>query len=207
MVRFDFKEHYATERHAREAIEDYIHVWEFDSGLRMGPNSFKLQFYRPQIEDRNPTPGVAEVSVHVRAGMPTATASVSVSRPYPIPPSRLSLTPDVHTMYDRYMGYRQGREPLASMAYFCLTVLEQPGGGSTVAKRYGIASKLLKKVGRLSSTKGGRDARKAIGKNDDLSDQDRRFLEGAVVAIIRRAAETAYAKGPSLRTISSEDIT
>ena len=43
---------------------------------------------------------------------------------YPSPPSGLKITPDVKSMYDRLMRYLSGKEPLASMAYFCLTVLE-----------------------------------------------------------------------------------
>ena len=33
-------------------------------------------------------------------------------------------------MFHRYLGHIQGREPLSAMAYFCLTVLEQMGGGA-----------------------------------------------------------------------------
>ncbi len=50
-VCFEFKEHYETKDAAREAIEDYIRVWEFDASLREGPNHFKLKFKRAHIED------------------------------------------------------------------------------------------------------------------------------------------------------------
>ena len=127
-VRFEFKEHYATEDAARKAIEDYIRVWEFDAGLREGPNHFKLRFDRAQIEDRKPTPvtpGVTVTSVSITTGVPTVSVMLTVSKPYPSPPSSgLKLIPDVQTMYDRYIGYLQGKEPLMSMAYFCLTILE-----------------------------------------------------------------------------------
>ena len=97
-VRFEFKEHYATEDAARKAIEDYIRAWEFDAGLRRGPDYFKLKFDRAQIEDRNPTPGAA--CVHFRAGVPTVTIRATASSPcYPQPPSgAMLITPDVQTM-------------------------------------------------------------------------------------------------------------
>ena len=128
-VRFEFKEHYETEDAARKAIEDYIRVWEFDASLREGPNYFKLKFKKAQIEDRKPTPvtpGVKDASVSITSGVPKVSVMAAVSKPYPSPPSSgLKLIPDVQTMYDRYRGYLQDREPLASMAYFCLTILER----------------------------------------------------------------------------------
>ena len=67
-MRFEFKKHYATKDAARKAIEDYIRVWEFDSGLREGPNHFKLRFKKAQIEDKRPIPGVLDTSVSITTG-------------------------------------------------------------------------------------------------------------------------------------------
>ena len=206
-VRFEFKEHLATEDDARKAIEDYIRVWEFDAGLRMGPNSFKLKFDRAQIEDRNPTPGVVDVSFHFRAGLPKVTVTATVSPPcYPPPPSALKLTPNVRTMYERYMGYLQGREPLATMAYFCLTVLQGPKRKRYAARRYATNFEVLNKIGYLSSERGGERARRAQGKDNDLTGQDRRFLKEAIKAVIRRAAEKAHAPDRDLPEISLLDL-
>ena len=204
-VRFEFKKHYATKDAARKAIEDYIRVWEFDSGLRKGPNHFKLRFKKAQIEDKKPIPGVLDTSVSIMTGVPTVSVMATVSKPYPSPPSPgLKLIPDVQTMYDRYEGYLEGREPLASMAYFCLTIL---GGKKKAAKMYRIKLKVLNKIGNLSSERGGQQARKAIGKDNDLTYQDRRFLEDAIKAVIRRAAEKAYAPDSDLQEISLSDLT
>ena len=115
-IRFEFKEHYATEDAARKAIEDYVRAWEFSACLANRPDSFKLKFDYAQIEDRKPTPGVVTVNARpVRWEMKVGEPTVVVSPPcYPPPPSGLKLTPDVQTMYERYMGYLQGREPLPS---------------------------------------------------------------------------------------------
>ena len=61
-ARFELKDHYAEESAARESIEEYIRVWEFDACLNKGPGSFKLRFDESEIEDRNPTPGVVCIS-------------------------------------------------------------------------------------------------------------------------------------------------
>ena len=118
-VRFEFKEHYATEDAARKAIKEYIRAWEFDAGLQGGPNYFKLKFNHAKIEDRNPTPGVEYAGLHLRSGVPTSTMGVVVFEPcYPPPPSGVLITADVQTLYDRYMGYCQDREPLETMGLF-----------------------------------------------------------------------------------------
>lgn len=56
-VRFEFKDHYATEEAGREVLEDYIREWEFVAGLRRGPNCFKLKFDRAEISDVRGEPG------------------------------------------------------------------------------------------------------------------------------------------------------
>ena len=126
---FTMKAHYATEEEAREAVEEYIQPWEIHAGLRRGPDRFKLVYQRPQIEYQN-----AEIGHHmVHAGrvswtftVPAAAGIVTAS--YPPPPSGMKITPDVRSMYDRLMGHLSDKEPLASMAYFCLTVLEASTG-------------------------------------------------------------------------------
>ncbi len=200
-VRFELKEHYATEGAARKAIEDYIRVWEFSACLENGPDCFRLNFERAWIEDRNPTPGVKDASLTIRAGTPTVTIRATVDKHYPPPPSGLKITPDVQTMYDRYRGYRQGREPLTTMVYFCLTIIED---NPTTIKD--VSSKARDKIRHLSSGKGGQQARKASGKDTDLTAQDRLFLEEAIKAVIRRAAERAHAPDSDLPKISLSDL-
>ena len=56
-VRFEFKEHYATEDAARKAIEDYIRAWEFGAGLENGPSCFKLKLVHPVNGEVPPVKG------------------------------------------------------------------------------------------------------------------------------------------------------
>ena len=129
-VCFTMKAHYATEEEARKAVEEYIQIWEIHAGLRRGPRVFKLVYWKPKIEYRN-----VESGHHVGAPNPvfwqftTSQPTGTLTTSYPPPPqSGMKITPDVKSMYDRLMGHilgkEPGKEPLASMAYFCLTVLE-----------------------------------------------------------------------------------
>ena len=212
-VRFAMKRHYATKSEALEAVEGYILAWEHLAALQYGPNEFKLLFDGAEIEDRDPTPGVVyaiakPLRVKVSLGEPTVLVSKGS---YPQPPStRMEFSRDVKLMFDRYVGYRSRRGYLADLANFCLTILEKSvqtnEARKAAAKHYNIQRKVLSEIARLCSHKGGAEARKAQGVNQDLSGQERQFLEEAVKAIIRRAAEVAAEPNGSRDTILLSDL-
>ena len=121
--------------------------------------------------------------------------------------------PDVATMYSRLSGYYNSREPLPSMAYFCLTVIERPFSGNRAERRaatgahYRIDKAVLDEIGGLSSIKGGAgSARKAGAAHTELSPQESRFLEAAIKKLIRRAAEVAQGPGRAFPTITLADL-
>lgn len=203
VVRFELKDHYAREDAAREAVESYIRCWELETALRGRPGQFNLRFDRAEIVDRNPpppTPGVVNISAHIRAGVPTVRATVTVTtpKPYPSPPSGVTLDPydpDAMTMFYRFEGYLENKEPLTSMAYFCLTMLDGYlcNGRRAAARTYGIDKNVLGMIGNLTANKGGRGiARKASGIGFGLAREESRFLEEAVKAIILRVAAIAH---------------
>ena len=218
-VCFEFEKHYATESEARESVKEYIRVWELDAGLRHGPDYFKLKFARAKIVDRNPTPDVIDLTGTFETGNPEWSANTIVAPAnYPSPPSGLSIDlddpdvqtmyADVQTMYKRYMNYLRGYEPLPGMAYFCLTILEYKlKTRKAAARHYKIGSKVLNKIGEISSKKGGRlEARKREGVKCDLTEQERRFLEKAVAKMIYRAAEKINDPTKSLSQITLNDL-
>ena len=201
-VRFAFKKHYATEEAARTSIAEYICAWEVDAGLKGGANCFKLKYYDRQIEDRSPTPGMKDVSWTFRAGTPTVTISATVDKQYPPPPPGLKIIPDVQLMYNRYMDYLQGREPLTSMAYFCWTMVKDDPTTKTDFSR-----RVCNTIGRLSLGGGPKYARKREGINKEpLTDQECHFLMEAIKAIIRRAAERAHGPNRGLPPISMSGL-
>ena len=131
---------------------------------------------------------------------------------YPTPPSGVnSRDPNVQTMHQRFMGYRQGNEPLASMAYFCLTVLEYATGQKrnrrkAAVQKYKIDLSVLNKIAELSSERGGSGARKADGVDKDFTNKERAFLKQAIKEMIRRAAEKAYSPDKKFPRISLSEL-
>ena len=112
---------------------------------------------------------------------------------------------DVETMWHRYEGYLAGREPLAAMAYFCLTVLQGSAGGrDEAAEQFGISGRVLDTLGRLTTEIGDDEtARKRTHGSEwrPHTRAERAWIEAAVKALIRRAGEWASdpeAPGPQL---------
>ena len=207
-VQFKFKTHYATPSEARAAIEEYIHNWEFDACLdRNNPDYFRLKFDRPEMEDRNPTPGVITVNAgpicwEFNVSSPSVTHSPAS---YPLPPSDVSLDSHVELMYQRYMDYLRGRRSLLGMAQFCLTVLEDSGPTpgqqrklttsqkrECAAKKYEMEEDDLKKLGSICANTGGREgARKVDGVARPLNESEHHLVKQAVKEMIRRVAQRA----------------
>ncbi len=193
---FYMKEHFANVQDARAAIQPFIEQWEFEETLKSGPGTFSLWFDHPKMIDRDPTPGIISISFHVSSGSPEVRMSVTVCKPYPQPPSDVPMDirdPDVQTIFNRFQGYRQGHEPLPSMAYFCCEVFTKrlSNGIKDAADRHKISRNLIDKVNNLSANKGGDQARHASAIADLLTPCETQFLEKAVVAIVIRAAKVA----------------
>ena len=210
-VRFDLNPHFETEEQARRVVDPFVRKWEFDASLRKSPGDFVLLFEKAEIIDRAPTPGVIRVAaepVRVTIGVSEA-KGVAFASAFPPPPIGVEYGldhPDVQTLHQRYEGYKAGKEPLASFAYFCLTVAKMSveEEGISAADTYRISNSVLRKIGKLSSTRGGLEARKAAGTRSALDSDERAFLERAVVQLIRRVAE--FHGGQGLRPITLADF-
>ncbi len=218
-AKFELKEHFATGEQAREALAEYIRVWEFDATLKYGnSDSFRLVFEKAEITDRNPTPGEIRLSGKLEIqGTGSAKLTTSV-RKYPPPPSDIALNPDAETMHQRYLGYRGRHEFLPSVAYFCLSMLEDPPAQKSAerrrlrskrkaaAQRFGIDERVLNEIGHLSTSRGEGEARKREGTAQPLTPKERHFLDRALKAIIRRVAERAHTPEGDLCKISFSDL-
>lgn len=198
VARFELREFYADEDAAREAIEPFIQHWEFEASMRFGPGSFGLRFREAEIIDRNPsspepdTKG-SEIVLHLSF---STTGGVILGFPhYPPPPAGGSVDlddPNVIKMNLRYDQYHLRRAKLPDVAYFCVDALEEKYGGiPAAAKACGISKNVLVKIRSLSSNKGGEDARKARGADDEYTDEEKRFLTEALKKIIIRVAQVA----------------
>ena len=76
-VEFTMRVHCASVKESRAIVDPYIRLWEFETSLERGRNSFNLRFVRPHIVDRNPESDAISVAAHVELGPLQATVSVT----------------------------------------------------------------------------------------------------------------------------------
>ena len=210
-ARFEFKREIDDEEEALEIVAEYVRQWEFSSTLRLGPDAFTLRFLKPEFKEKNPVPGQLRVRAGSRHRIEVAGDLTVVRHPasFPEPPSGIKITPDVRSMFDRYLRHCRGLEPLDTMAYFCLTVVEwsarHEAGKRSLRKRaagkYSVDLAVLSAIGNLSEKK-----RKVSARSRELTDEECSFLKIAAVAIIRRMAENAHDPSTALPQIKMADF-
>ena len=202
-VRFDLKVPVTSDDLARNRVAAYITRWEIDEGLRRNSDCFILKFNYSIDDGPSPKGLPAKFSVNPS----TATGVVGASR-FPARPTGFTVDPIVEWMYNRYMRYRRNRDTLPSMAYFCLTVLEEKfGGDRNAAQRLQVSRNVFEEIRRLSSTRGGHgEARKAKGATLELSATERLFLEESTRQIIRRCAEVLDGSPREFQKITRADF-
>jgi hypothetical protein len=126
---------------------------------------------------------------------------------YPQPPLAFRVTPEIEIAFQRWRGYREGKEHLPGMAYFVLTLLEKTAGSrKQAAKVFVVDLAILNKLGELSSTAGdAATARKVANMQfHDLSGSEEAWIERAVQRLIRRLGERA--SGVALVPITIRDL-
>jgi hypothetical protein len=155
------------------------------------PQEIKFVFEDAEIIDRNPAPpGSPQVlqMTGIASAVAFGTATLIVKRrEYPAPPKHFKVDPDVDTLWHRFEGYTQGREPLLAMAYFCLTLLEaRAGRRKDIEKLYRIHASVLSKLGELATIKGDEKTARKVKKTSSLSPLSRtetRWIEATIKAI------------------------
>ncbi len=214
---------FSDKNSALAVIEPFLRTWEAQSDLVRGVREIRFEFERADVIDRDrPEPGMRqsvglEATISCRA---TLAVSVTVARgTYPSPPCSFTLTPNVESMYLRWLGYLDKREPLPAMANFVLTVIGSYGGlrlGKGAHKRAArvlrIERDILSTIGYLAAEKGDRmTARKAVRTSDtgeviyqELSPKQRHWLETAVRRIIQHVG--TYESGDRSRGLTMADL-
>ena len=212
VLRIRPRYHHASADDARAAIELFLRSWEIDAALGFGRSELRFDYEDAEIIDRNPpAPGTSQIIGLSTLELVSVAESLAVKLShgeYPAPPVSFVATPDVETLWQRFEGYLNGREPLSSTAYFCITLIEaRAGGRAKAAHSLNISRKVLSKLGELASTRGSdASARKAQPGTTPvpLTEPEVKWVEDTVKAIIRRIAEVSA--GGTTTHISMGDL-
>lgn len=199
------KEHYASREEVRAVCEPLVQAWQVLIAVDLGFIDVHLKYERTEVVDRAPTPGVVEIQLEGVAGISvvgTMTAVSLLKRHVQAPDPTLRITPDVNSLWQRYCQYRRGKEPLLSMAYFVLTVVEGLGGGTRAmaAATFNVEPKVLAKIGELTANRGDRATARKMKANraeSPLTHEEQTWLEKAVQNLILQVGRRNGAPPPT----------
>lgn len=205
------RDHYDSVSAAEAAVQPYLDAWQANAALSANRPEFDFEVARAEVVDRDPdakSGGVTIKSGVARAGAHAGNAkSLTFRGAYPEPPDGFTLDPDAEALWNRWQAYVEGREPLQTMAYFCLTVLQLHGGRSGAQTRFAVSRTVLDTLGKLSTETGDLStARKATLKRRPITEAEHAWLEGAVKALVRRAGEVAAAPRAAHPAIAMSDL-
>ncbi|MEJ7637631.1 MAG: hypothetical protein WKF75_06475 [Singulisphaera sp.] len=135
-----------------------------DAALGLDRMPMEFVFKGAHWIDRNSPPhmaGAVNAAAHITLGATLVCVGVVtplVHKAYPQPPAKFKASTDVESMWTRYLQHIEGKEPLASMGYFCLSLLQwstRSKKATTVASQmYNIDKGVLDKLGELTSQRG-----------------------------------------------------
>jgi hypothetical protein len=208
------KAHYASAHEARAVVDPVLRAWEIDVALQRGSGVLWFVFEQAEIVDRDPPPPGSPRTIDLSTQLTTKSAlsaGASLSwREYPPPPARFTVSPDVETLWHRYEGYVQGREPLLSMVSACLTWLTaQVRGRANVAKTYAIDLAVLRKLDDFAANLGDeRTARKFHARSErrEPTAPEAAWINAAIRMIIHRVGEHAADPTAPLSTLGMSDL-
>jgi hypothetical protein len=219
--------HFVTEERARAAVEPFLRTWEIDAAInhRQPIEPMLFEYERADVVDRSPDPPhLHRLSGVCRVSCVTSSAPVTFAlREYPPPPDRFVASHDVQAMWTRWRAYREGRESLPSVAYFCLTLVElsmmrrASAAGREIglrqarreaASEYSIDHSVLNLLGDLSSDIGdlvtGRKAHVKHPRSHTVQERD--WLIAAVKMLMRRLGQWAHDPTQLGRPVTLADL-
>lgn len=214
VLTVEMKGHHPSIEMARRLVEPDLRAWEIDTGLRFGPGAMSFIYQSADVVDRNPESAAPDREINILATnrvfvVDAATARL-VQHQYPAPPSGFVVSPDVETTWRRYEGYLAGREPLASMAYMCLTVLEVSAGSRKDAgKLYGVDMKVLNKLGDLTSNVGDQQTARKVPRGGSLrphTPAEIAWVKAVIERLIRRVGEYTFDPNSARATLGMVDF-
>lgn len=211
-LRFHPAEHFSRTGETRAALEPFLRAWEIQSDLQRNVGQIRFDYLSTDVIDRNPPLAGEPPVLHAEGGSylllgGELTCHLTLRR-YPQPPTTFRTTPEVDMAYRRWIQFRQGGEPLQSMAYFVLTLTQSMAGDrQSAAKIFCVSRTVLDRVGRLSSKKGDEATARKMDRTRKLSPLtglEREWLEQAIRRLVLRLGE--HAAGGPLATLDMSDL-
>lgn len=192
---------------AKRMVEPFLESWKIYTTLISSEGEFNFKYldYEKEVISNIIIPELSEATIKI-----TGLVKCLIEKnKYPEIPKNFSSNTDVEILFYRYLQYLNGNEPLLSMAYFCLSYLENISGGtrSKAVKKYAIEKDVINRLGDLSSARGDVTSARKGNKHDfkPLTFKEEKWVEKCVKSIILRIGEI-NAGGKDLKIIAMDSI-
>jgi hypothetical protein len=208
------KDHFVTQREARDCVEGFLRAWELDAALKADKSEFRFAFQQSHVIDRKPSSARGKVMDVMDMFVMTDEVKVeNVKAAYPSPPSRLKPSLDTETMWHHYSRYLEDREKITSMGFYCLSLLQWRTGSKkarqAVADQYKIQKDVLDMLGTLTSDVGDLTTARKLESCSQVRShtvKEVEWIKAAVKALIRRKAEYDHDPAATLPELTLSDL-
>lgn len=199
ILNIKMKNHCSSVNEARQVVEPFLRAWETDAFLKSGNNNFHFEFNDSNVIDRDP-PGQEETVISIKdmsAQVSMSATMVTISyQNYPQPPTYVELSPDAESLASRYRNYRNDKELLVNVAYFCKTLIESRPNKI-------VSNKILSNLGNFSTHRSDENrARKYKLPKKKLSSKERAWLDSAIKKVVIQVATVDVGKEQSKLTMA-----
>jgi hypothetical protein len=207
VVTFTLRGHHSSLESALALVEPYLRSWMAQAMIELSEGLIRFEF-SDYVTQHTPDDTITTWGdIEQGKGSVSVSTSLAGRRRYPAPPTDFAWSPDVELMLSRYMDNCEGREPLPSMAYFCLSVLTSRVGKEKesrklAAAKYHIEYEILAKIAELSNLGDDQLARKRHAQNRPLRLEEEVWLREVARALIFQVGRhEANPSSPKLLTM------
>lgn len=213
-LNVEMKDFFKTEDEARSFVEPYLKAWELDNFLTFGRKEFWFEFEKSTIIERGSKCLDGSTTAYPKTSHICITGfspKVHVTRnKYPLPSKKLKYSPDVESLIKRFESFQSGKEPLLSMAYFCLTIIQSSAGNrGDAVEKYSIRRDVFNKLGDLTSERGDEsEARKVKNRLsfEPLNESEKKWIIETIKLLIRRKAEYDFDPIATFKEITMDEL-
>ncbi len=198
-VAVTFKRRFSTVEDALASVRPYLAGWALNAHLNEGLPRFRFDYAGSLLSDAQDPKRYEVIS---KAGSFRVVAPSVTLYALPDPPSAFRADESTMLLWERWRAYLDGKAELPATAYAVLTYLESTFGPSRsdVAHHLRVSRRVLDTVGRLTSDVGDPTIRRKFsgaGPHRPYTNEEKRWLEAALLELIRRVGSVAGGQTPA----------
>jgi hypothetical protein len=200
---FHLKRHFPSLETAERTVSEFLRSFDADE-IFQSSEPVKFDFQAGRMQSGSSIYVGLQFSINIVGAL--AEANTRERTPWQRP--TVGETPEGRALLARYEAYKAGSEQLTTVAYVCLSHLQDKAGGRKKgAALYLVDQDVLDRIGTLSSEHGDLSSARKIDSTSSrqpLNPSDIHWLETATRRVIKRISEIEA--GEDLKQIKMSDL-